>query len=94
MRSGFVIMRYRSYKWYSSLIITCCAFINCRASFYFMYSRYNIIRSIPLIIRCSKFITCCGYILQQTSYHYTGNCICRDQVGKTGTKIRDQIMIV
>ena len=50
-RSGFVIMRCRSYKWCSSLPITCCAFINCRASFYFMYSRYNIIRSIPLIIR-------------------------------------------
>ena len=53
-RSGFVIMRCRSYKPCSSLIITC----------YFMYSRYNIIRSIPLIIRCSKFITCCGYIFQ------------------------------
>ena len=63
-RSGFVIMRCRSYKWCSSLIITCCAFINCRATCYFMYSRYNIIRSIPLIIRCSKFITCCGYIFQ------------------------------
>ena len=63
-RSVFVIMRCRSYKWCSSLIITCCAFINCRATCYFMYSRYNIIRSIPLIIRCSKFITCCGYIFQ------------------------------
>ena len=63
-RSGFVIMRCRSYKWCSSLIITCCAFIYCRATCYFMYSRYNIIRSIPLIIRCSKFITCCGYIFQ------------------------------
>ena len=63
-RSGFVIMRCRSYKWCSSLIITCCAFINWRATCYFMYSRYNIIRSIPLIIRCSKFITCCGYIFQ------------------------------
>ena len=63
-RSGFVIMRCRSYKWCSTLIITCCAFINCRATFYFMCSRYNIIRSIPLIIRCSKFITCCGYIFQ------------------------------
>ena len=63
-RSVFVIMRCRSYKWCSSLIITCCAFINCRATCYFMYSRYNIIRSIPLIIRCSKFITCCGYSFQ------------------------------
>ena len=63
-RSGFVIMRCRSYKWCSSLIITCCAFINCRATCYFMYSSYNIIRSIPLIIRCSKSITCCGYIFQ------------------------------
>ena len=63
-RSGFVIMRCRSYKWCSSLIITCCAFINCRATCYFMYSRYNIIRSTPLIIRCSEFITCCGYIFQ------------------------------
>ena len=71
-RSGFVIMRCISYKWCSSLIITCCAFINCRATCYLMYSRYNIIRSIPLIIRCSKFITCCGYIFQKTSYHYTG----------------------
>ena len=63
-RSGFVTMRCRSYKWCSSLIITCCAFINCRTTCYFMYSRYNIIRSIPLIIRCSKFNTCCGYIFQ------------------------------
>ena len=63
-RSVFVIMRCRSYKWCSSLIITCCAFINCCATFYFMYSRYNIIRSISLIICCSKFITCCGYIFQ------------------------------
>ena len=63
-RSVFVVMRCRSYKWCSSLISTCCAFINCRATCYFMYSRYNIIRSIPLIIRCSKFITCCGYIFQ------------------------------
>ena len=63
-RSGFVIMRCRSCKWCSSLIITCCAFINCRATCYFMYSRYNIIRSTPFIIRCSKFITCCGYIFQ------------------------------
>ena len=63
-RSGFVIMRCRSYKWCSSLIITCCAFINWRATFYIMYSRYNIIRSIPLVIRCSKFITFCGYIFQ------------------------------
>ena len=54
-RSGFVIMRCRSYTWCSSLIITCCAFINCRATCYFMYSRYNIIRSTPFIIRCSKF---------------------------------------
>ena len=63
-RSEFVIIRCRSYKWCSSLIITCCAFINCRATCYFMYSRYNFIRSIPLIIRCSRFITCCGYIFQ------------------------------
>ena len=63
-RSGFVIMRCRSYKWCNSLIITCCAFINCPVTFYFMYSRYNFIRSIPLIIRCSKFVTCCGYIFQ------------------------------
>ena len=63
-RSGFVIMRCRSCKWCSSLIITCCAFINCRATCYFMYSRYNIIRSTPFIIRCSKFITCCSYIFQ------------------------------
>ena len=63
-RSGFVILRCRSHKWCSILIITCVAFINCRATCYFMYSRYNIIRSIPLIIRCSKFITCCGYIFQ------------------------------
>ena len=63
-RGGFVIMRCKSYKWCSGLIITCCACINCRATCYFMYSRYNIIRCIPLIIRCSKFITCCGYIFQ------------------------------
>ena len=83
-RSGFVIMRCRS-----------CAFINCRATCYFMYSRYNIIRSIPLIIRCSKLITCCGYIFSNKHPTITPvNYICRDQVGKTGTKIRDQITIV
>ena len=92
-RSVFVIMRCRSYRWCSSLIITCCAFINCRATCYFMYSRYNIICSIPLIIRCSKFITCCGYIFQYPTITPV-NCICRDQSGKIGTKIRDQITIV
>ena len=51
-----------------------------------MYSRYNIIRSIPLIIRCSKFIPCCGYIYILP--------LRRDQSGKIGTKIRDQITIV
>ena len=36
MRSGFVIMCSRSCKWCSSLIMTWCAFVKCRASFSFM----------------------------------------------------------
>ena len=36
MRSGFVIMRSRSCKWCSRLIITCCAFVKCSATVSFM----------------------------------------------------------
>ena len=61
MRSGFVIMRSRSCKWCSSLIITC-AFVKCRASFSFMYSGYYIICCRPPIIRDGKIFMCCGYI--------------------------------
>ena len=93
-RSVFVIMRCRSYKWCSSLIITCCAFINCRATCYFMYSRYNIIRSIPLIIRCSKLLRAAVIFSNKHPTITPVNCICRDQSGKIGTKIRDQITIV
>ena len=47
-RSGFIIMRSRSCKWCSILIITCCAFVKCRATFSFMYSMFYIIRSTQL----------------------------------------------
>ena len=48
MRSGFIIMRSRSCKWCSILIITCRAFVKCRATFSFMYSMFYIIRSTQL----------------------------------------------
>ena len=48
MRSGFIIMRSRSCKWCSILIITCCAFVKCRATFSFMYNMFYIIRSTQL----------------------------------------------
>ena len=48
MRSGFIIMRSRNCNWCSILIITCCAFVKCRATFSFMYSIFYIIRSTQL----------------------------------------------
>ena len=48
MRGGFIIMRSRSCKWCSILIITCCAIVKCRATFSFMYSMFYIIRSTQL----------------------------------------------
>ena len=59
-----------------------------------MYSRYNIIRSIPLIIRCIKLLRAAVIFSNKNPTITLVNCICRDQSGNIGTKIRDQITIV
>ena len=48
MRSGFIIVRSRTCKLCSVLIITCCAFVKCHATFSQMYSRFYLIRSTQL----------------------------------------------
>ena len=50
MRSGFIIMRCRSCRWCSIIIITCCAFVKCRATFSFMSGMVYIIRSTQRIL--------------------------------------------
>ena len=58
-------------------------------------SRYNSIRSIPLIIRSVVNLLRAAVIFSNKHPTITPvNCICRNQVGKTGTKIRNRITIV
>ena len=63
------------------LVILCIVGITLFAVYHSLFAVVNLLRAAVIFSNKRPTIT-------------PVNCICRNQVGKTGTKIRDQIMIV